>query len=352
MANSTIHSVAIKGIAAAVPRNTVYNKDYELFSEQEYEKFVNSVGIEQRRVTPQGMCTSDLCFEAATKLLVDLGWSSMDVDALIFVSHTPDYKLPATSCTLQDRLQLSKDCMTLDISLGCSGFPHGLHTMSAILQNGHFKRGLLLVGNTQSHYSSFYDKSVYPLFADAGTAIAVEFDPTSEPMHFNFGTDGSGYESIMIEDGGCRNPVNKESFEYYDIGNGNKKTRLHEGLDGMDVYSFGIKIGPQSFRKLFEYSGFPEEKIDYFLFHQANKMMIEKIAKKLNLTENVVPMNLKYFGNTSCATIPLLMVTNLKDKLTSESLNLFFCGFGVGLSWGSAICSTRNIVCSDLIEVD
>ena len=352
MANSTIQSVSIKGIAAAVPKNVVYNKDYELFSELDYEKFVNSVGIEQRRVTPKGMCTSDLCFESANKLLIDLGWLPNEVDALIFVSHTPDYKLPATSCILQDRLQLSKDCMTLDISLGCSGFPHGLHTLSAILQGGHFKKGLLLVGNTQSHYSSYYDKSVYPLFADAGTAVALEFDPKAEPMYFNFGTDGSGYKSIIIEDGGCRNPVNKESFDYYDLGNGNKKTGLHEGLDGMDVYSFGIKVAPQSFRKLFEYSAFSKEKIDYFLFHQANKMMIEKIVKKLDLAENFVPMNIKYFGNTSCASIPLLMVTNLRNKLINDSLNLFFCGFGVGLSWGSAICSTQNIICSELIEVE
>ncbi|MBA4323047.1 MAG: ketoacyl-ACP synthase III, partial [Odoribacter sp.] len=176
MAFSKNNDVTIRGVAACVPKRIVENRDYPCFLEGEYEKFVASVGIERRRVVENDVCTSDLCFTAAEKLIMDLGWSKSDIDLLIFVSHTADYKLPATSCILQNRLQLPVGCMTLDISLGCSGYVHGLKVISSLLSSGGMKKGLLLAGNTQSSYASFEDKSVYPLFADAGTATALEFN--------------------------------------------------------------------------------------------------------------------------------------------------------------------------------
>lgn len=351
MAFTKTKNVKIAGLAACVPANTVENSKYPLFNGEEYSKFVASVGIERRRIAKPGVCTSDLCFNAAEKIIKDLDWNKNEIEILVFVSHTADYKLPATSCILQERLGLSNDCMTLDISLGCSGYPHGLQVITSIMSGGGIKKGLLLAGNTQSHYASFEDKSAYPLFADGGTATALEYDENAETMFFNFGTDGSGYKAIILPDGGCRNPVNPESFIMEDFGNGIKRSRIHEGLDGMEVFSFGINRAPQSVRTLLEKYLIDIESIDFFLLHQANLFMVEKIRKKLKIPEEKVPYNIKDFGNTSCATIPLLMVTNLKEQIQNNKLKLLLCGFGVGLSWGTTVLTTEKCKVSDLVEI-
>jgi 3-oxoacyl-[acyl-carrier-protein] synthase-3 len=350
MAYSRSSNVKLNGVAACVPSQVVENKDYPFFKEGEYAKFVSSVGIERRRVVDPGICTSDLCFTAAEKLISELGWDKSEIDVLVFVSHTADYKLPATSCILQDRLKLPNQCMTLDISLGCSGYPHGIKVITSLLAGGEMKKGLLLAGNTQSLYASYRDRSVYPLFADAGSATAFEYCEGADEMYFDFGTDGSGFEAIIIQDGGCRNPVNEESFKVIDFGDGIFRSRLNEGMDGMDIFSFGIKTAPHSVEMLIDTFNLKKENIDYFLFHQANRFLIEQIRKKLKLPPEKVPYNLQNFGNTSCTTIPLLMVTNLKEELTQRKLHLLMCGFGVGLSWGTAALTANKVVCSDLIE--
>ncbi|HNZ43486.1 MAG TPA: ketoacyl-ACP synthase III [Bacteroidales bacterium] len=351
MAFSRTKHVKVAGIAACVPKNIVENSAYPLFVNDEYDKFVASVGIERRRIVEPGVCTSDLCYAAADKIVQDLGWNREEIDLLVFVSHTADYKLPATSCILQQRLGLSRDCMTLDITLGCSGYIHGLNVAASLMAAGTIKKCLLLAGNTQSLYASYEDKSAYPLFADGGTATALEWDEQADDMFFHFGTDGSGYQAIILPDGGCRNPVTPDSFRMEDIEGGNRCSRLHERLDGMEVFSFGITRAPQSVNKLIENFNLNIETPDYFLFHQANRFMVEKIRKKLKLPEEKVPYNIKDFGNTSCATIPLLMVTNLKEQLENKKLQLLLCGFGVGLSWGSAVLSTDKCRVSDLVEI-
>lgn len=351
MAFSKIKNVKISGLAACVPKNTVLNKDYPLFDNEEYQRFISSVGIEKKRIVEPGVCTSDLCFSAAEKLIADIGWDKSQIEVIVFVSHTTDYKLPSTACILQDRLKITDQCMAFDVTLGCSGYTHGLKIMASILSGGGMKKGLLLAGNTQSLYASYEDKSVYPLFADAGTATAMEYVENDEEICFHFGSDGSGFDAIIVPDGGCRNPVTPKSFEIIDYGEGMKRSNLHEGLDGMEVFSFGIKRAPQSVNQLVDFFGLDKETIDYFLFHQANHFMVERIRKKLKIPAEKVPYNIKDFGNTSCATIPLLMVTNLQKDLTTKTLNLLLCGFGVGLSWGSAALSIHKIVCSDLIEI-
>lgn len=343
--------VKIAGVSACVPKNIEENKDYPLFSNEEFTRFVSSVGIERRRVVEEGVCTSDLCLAAADKLIDDLKWDRSEVEVLVFVTHTADYKLPASACILQDKLGLSQNCMSFDVTLGCSGYPHGLRIISSLMGMNGAKKGILLAGNTQSLYASYEDKSAYPLFADAGSATAVIFDEEADDMYFNFGTDGSGYEAIIVPDGGCRNPVNEKSFEVVDYGNGIKRAPIHEALDGMEVFSFGIQKAPKSINTLLENYDIKKDDINFFLFHQANKFMIERIRKKLKIPIEKTPYNIKDFGNTSAATIPLLMVTNLKEELESKKLDMIMCGFGVGLSWGSVKFTTDRIVCSSLIEI-
>jgi len=350
MAFLDIKRVKIAGLSVCVPKNTEENKDFPLLTKDEAEKLITATGIERRRKANPGICTSDLCFEAANQLIKDLGWNKNDIDCLVFVTQGPDYFLPATSCILQDRLGLNEECYTLDISSGCSGWVYGLSVISSLLSSGAMKKGLLLAGDV-SCMNSPKDKSTYPLFGDAGSVTALEFDPEAKGFQFHLGTDGSGYEAIIIPDGGARNLVNYDSFVMKEIAPGIERSRLHTALEGMDVFSFGISKVPETINKTLEHFSIDKEKVDYFVFHQANLFLNEKIRKKLELPKKKVPYSLKNFGNTSSATIPLTMITELKEKLQQEKLNFIGCGFGVGLSWATVDFETENIIVSDLIEI-
>lgn len=347
----SIGNVNIVGISACVPKEVEEVSDFSLFSIDDAINFSKTTGVERRRKSPVDVCSSDLCFKAAEKLIEELGWATNEIECLLFVSQTPDYTLPATSTILQHRLGLSTDCYTLDISSGCSGWVDALSVISSLLSHGSMKKGILLAGDTILKFCSETDKSTYPLFGDAGTATALEFsDKEENRIHFTFNSDGEGSDAIMIMDGGFRNPVNEKSLIKETISEGIERSKLDLILEGMDVFSFGISKAPQSVNNLLNHFSIDIEKIDYFIFHQANKFMNEKIRKKLKLPEEKVPYSLKDFGNTSCATIPLTLVTQLQDRLIKQKLSHVACGFGVGLSWGSCYFQTDQIVCPDLIE--
>lgn len=347
MAFLHIKNVAIKGVAACVPSKIEENKD--ITNIPDLEKLIKTTGVERRHVVKTETCTSDLCFKAAEKLIEELNWDKNDIEGLVFVSQTPDYILPATSPLLQDRLGLSKDCFTLDISLGCSGYIHGLSTLAGYMQTGGIKKALLLVGDTSTKGCSADDKSTYPLFGDAGTATALEYNEQEEGFLFHLASDGSGYKAIIINDGGYRSPYNHTSLDMQHIEDGISRNNLQLVLDGMDVFSFGISKAPETVNSLISKFGINKERIDYFFFHQANLMMNDRIRKKLQLTEDKVPYSLKNFGNTSSASIPLTMVTETAAGLKNGENQIIACGFGVGLSWGSVKCSTKNLTIPDLI---
>lgn len=349
MAYSRIKNVNIKGVSACVPKNIVKNSEYAKFSVNEYDNFLKNVGVSERRIVSENICTSDLCFNAALKLFTELNVDPNEIDLLVFVSHTPDYKLPATSCILQDRLKISNEAMCFDVSLGCSGFPYGLQIVSKLLSPS-MKKGLLLIGNTQSLYTTPEDKSVYPLFADAGAAVLLEYSEyDNREMYFYTGTDGSGFKDIIIPDGGCRNMTTPESLILEPDENGNRRARIHERLDGMNVFAFGINKGLQAVTDLMKKFNIHSDKIDYLLIHQANLKMIKKIEKKLDC-QAICPVNIDRFGNTSAASIPLLIVTELKNKDLYNKL-FMSVGFGVGLSWGSAAFSLDDCKICDLVEI-
>lgn len=351
MAFLHIPNVRLAGLSACVPKNVIENTDYQGFAGDEAIKFIESTGVERRRISDEKTCTSDLCFHSAEQLLKDLDWSKDDIDCLVLVTQTPDYYLPATSFLLQKRLGLKEELFALDLSLGCSGWVYGAQVIASLLSHGQLKRGLLLVGDTPLKGCSIEDKSTYPLFGDAGTASAFTFDTESEGISFHSGCDGSGYDAIIIEDGGYRNQVNSNSFTLREIETGIKRNSLQVALNGMDVFSFGISKAPESVKLLTEYYKIDIEQIDYFLFHQANLFLNEKIRKKLKIASEKVPYSLKNFGNTSSATIPLTMVTEIRNDLQQESKIIIACGFGVGLSWGTMHFKTDRLICSQLIEI-
>lgn len=273
------------------------------------------------------------------------------MEAVVFVTQTPDYLEPATSCIIQNRLGLSTECMTSDISLGCSGWVHALSVICSLMQNGTIKRGLLLAGDTPTKNCSINDKSTYPLFGDAGTATALEYAEGLPQMSFLLNTDGEGYKVIMIPVGGYRNQVKAESLIEKEHGEGIVSSDVNVSMDGMSVFSFAISKAPKSIKSLLEKTGENLDNVDSVILHQANLFMNEKIRKKLKLEPEKVPYSLKDFGNTSCASIPLTMVTQCKQQLVAFKQRCIGCGFGIGLSWGSVLFETNNIVVPDLIEL-
>lgn len=349
MAFLNIHSVEIKGISACVPLIKDYVSD--IYKWGGVDSFVESTGIAARRRTDDSTASSDLCAYAAEKLISELGWDKAEIEVLIFVSQTPDYDLPATSCLLQEKLGLQKECYTLDISLGCSGWVYALSVIASLVQNGTIQKGILLAGDTPTKLCSPEDKSVWPLFGDAGTATAIEYTPNGKGMRFTFNTDGKGAETIIVREGGYRNPFNRKSLIPTDYGEDKIRNGVQVELDGMDVFSFGITKAPKSVKQLCEHFDIDKEQVDIFTFHQANKMMNEMIRKKLKLPADKVPYCMDDFGNTSCASIPLALVTRERKRLEEEKLSHIACGFGVGLSWGSVYFETEHITVPELIEI-
>jgi 3-oxoacyl-[acyl-carrier-protein] synthase-3 len=351
MAFQIIRNVSIRGISACVPAFKEDNKKIPLFhDEQESAKFIEATGVEFRHIVKDsGICTSDMCYSSALKLLEGIDWKPEEVDCLIFVSQTPDYILPATACILQNRLGLSTDCYALDISLGCSGWVYGLSVIASLISGGSMKKGLLLTGDTTTVTKSPKDKSTYPLFGDAGTATALEFDLNAEDLMFNFGTDGKGHEAIMIPDGGFRNFFNERSCIEMEIEPGIIRNRLQSILNGPAVFTFGLSKAPKSVNAVLEHFGINKDNIDFFIFHQANLFMNEKIRLKLKIESEKVPYSMREYGNTSSASIPLTIVTQKKNELKNKKL--LACAFGVGLSWASVIFDSKDIKCPDLIEI-
>lgn len=351
MAFLDFNHISIRGISACVPRNIEYT-DNIYMKWGGFEQFLSTTGIERRHKAPQDICSSDLCIHSAERLIADLHWDKRDIDVIIYVTQTPDYILPATSTIIQEKLGLNESCYALDISLGCSGWVYALSVMAALMQNGTIKKGLLLAGDTILKFCSPHDKSTYPLFGDAGTATALEYDYLNNvPMKFCMNSDGKGYEAIIIRDGGYRNPVSKNSFIEKVYGDGIVRNKVNLELDGMNVFSFGLSKAPQVIDELIKHFSLKKDEIDFFTFHQANLFMNEKIRKKMKLAVAKVPYSLKNFGNTSCASIPLTLVTQIKDELQTRYLKHIGCGFGVGLSWGAVYFETNSIVCSDLVKL-
>lgn len=352
MALQSIENVRLAGLSACVPKNTVSNIGANVFkSEEDARKFVANTGIKERRITDRDTCSSDLCYHAAERLIQDLDWEKEEIQCLVFITQTPDYVVPATSCILQDRLGLSKECLSFDVTLGCSAWTYGLSIIGALLSSGAIKKGLLLVGETTSKTKSDRDKSTYPLFGDAGTATALEYEEGNSGFKIHSNTDGSKYRAIYIPDGGFRNPVTKNSLEYHEVESGIIRNKVQYIMDGAEVFTFAITKAPKSMKKLIAHFSIDWESIDFLLLHQANMMMVDRIRKKVKIPEEKTPVSLEEFGNTSCSSIPLTMVYRLRERLSTGDVKILACGFGSGFSLATAYLETDQIVCPPLIEI-
>ena len=268
MASFSISGVSIVGMAAAVPKNSESNWDCELIPEKDRKMLIKTTGVETRRIVPEGMTTSDLCFEATDKLLNELKWKREEITLLVFVSQSSDYYLPATAVILQDRLGLPKSCLAFDIGLGCSGFVYGLSIIAGLMNSSGIKKGILMAGDVSSIICSKEDKSTYPLFGDAGTVTALELNKEAPPLHFNLNSDGSGYNAIIVPDGGSRNRITESSLVQQKISEGITRRSLNLSLNGIDVFNFSLTAVPPLIQTLFKDTYTTEKDYDYFILLQ------------------------------------------------------------------------------------
>ena len=345
MAYWEIKNVAVRGVTATVPNNPVKSIDLGIFTQEEADTFDNTVGIKNRYIGSEDVCTSDLCMDAAERLIAGLGWEKESIDVLIFGSVTGDYKTPPTSGILQDRMGLPTSTFVLDIPMGCCGSIYAINVAGNLLSAGTVKRALLLVGDTALRMGSMKDKSRVPLFGDSGTAMALEYDPTAEKIIIDFNTLGSGYQALMTPHGGFRHPITEESFVEEDFGNGIIRAPKDTLINGMDVFSFAITKPPVSIKKLMEKLEIDKDNdVDFFLIHQANKLIVDRIVKKLKLPVEKCPYDLQEYGNLGGASIPMLMAHNLIEDLKRRPLTLLCSAFGLGLTWGTMLLKTQPMV--------
>lgn len=344
MAAATLERVRIRGVACCVPKASVGNLDCAEERRSERERLVRNIGISRRRICYPWQYFSDLAKAAAERLLDAVGWRREEIDALIVVTQSPDYLIPATAIIIQDRMKLPTTTIAYDINLGCSGYPFGIYTVGSMLASGGLRKALLLVGDKCARLDD-------PLFSDCGTATALEFDADAPPMHFDMNSDGSGYRAIMLPVGGHREPTQVHHLLMHKDADGEMRRDADLVLDGTAVLNFSTQRVPPALRTLCEYAKTPIDSIDYFVLHQANRMINETIRKKLQLPPEKVPSTLYDFGNTSSASVPLTMTVRLRERLTAAPATVLMSGFGIGLSWGSCIVRTEGIVMPELVEM-
>lgn len=349
MAIIKYRNVGITAMSACVPSKVVsnYNLGY-LIPEKEIEKTIKNIGIKERRVVDDDVCASDLCYKAAKKLMEDNNIDPASIDVLLFMSQTSDYRIPATAPILQHRLGLSKNTCCLDLSLGCSGYIFALSTAYAYASMEGVYRVLLLDGETFSKICNRKDKVDWPLYGDGATATLIEKGDFEEST-FILRSDGSGAGNVMVPSGGMRNPVTTDSLLESVREEGNVRNDLEIYMDGMAVFNFAMSVVPKGVKEIVKETNTTLDDIDWLVFHQANKFMTDFFAKRLKFNMDKVPYCIQKYGNTSSTSVPLTIVSELKDKL-KEGDRVVMCGFGAGLSWGTARVVFKKCSISPVIE--
>jgi 3-oxoacyl-[acyl-carrier-protein] synthase-3 len=349
---AVIKSVKVVGMQAAVPPHRhSYVETPDILSQEEADKIYASTGIHSRRILPTHLCASDMCLAATETLLQRLEWDPLTIDVLIYVSQDADYALPASACLMQHRLGLPKTAACLDVSLGCSGFVYGTWIASQLLNGSNGKRALVLCGDTSSRHLLPNDRGTLPLFGDAGVATAIEFDESWPDSYAVFGTDGTGGQHIAVKAGGRRHPTIPEKTPRSEDQEAQlyKDARLH--LNGAAVFSFTLKVVPKLIKETLALANIESEHLDMVVMHQANQFILEHLRKKAKVPEDKYLIDMKDFGNTSSASVPLAICHKLSDFFEGEAKKMMLGGFGVGWSWGCIITDMLPYVCPEIIEI-
>ena len=352
MAELFWENIEIAGIAGAVPERVIDNLNFsDFFSEKEAKSVIKLTGIAQRRFTDENTCASDLCFAAAERLIESMEIGRSKINALIFTSLTPDYRMPATGIILQHRLGLPNTTLAFDLSLGCSGFIYGLSIAFNLCSQPHINQVLLLNGETKSKTYPKTDKTTSLLFGDGGTATLIRKTERRNPTYLSLYSDGSRWQAIQIPGGGYRNPTSLETLKMKEREDGSIRSDEHGTMDGEAVFHFTIADVPRDIKSLVKRSQTTFDDIDYVVFHQANKFITDHLSKKLKIPRDKVIYSLHKFGNTISVSIPLTIVSELHTHLNGTKKKLLMSGFGVGLSWGTVVTELDNCTICEIMEI-
>ncbi len=352
MAFLSIPNVTIRGISACVPPLVEENRDVELYNPEEAEKVIASTGVERKHIVgDSGITASDLCLQAAERLLDELGWERESIDLICNVTQTSDYINQPNAFILHDKLSLSSDCMVLDLFHGCPGWVVGLSSVASLIRGGVIKRALLVDGDTITSTQYPKDRECRPLFGDAGSATALEYRECAPEMFFQMGTNSKGGISLAHIRGGQRRPYTLDEYqqELMMLRGDADVSAADDLMDGMDVFSFGISMPPRSIKQLCEHFNVNINEVDNLVLHQANQFMVNKIAKKVKMDVDKVPTSLKDYGNTTSVSIPLTIVSQCGEEYATRHLKTIACGFGTGLAWATVYFETENIVCPEVL---
>lgn len=353
MAFLEYQGVGVTAMAAAVPKHVIKNREYtDVWSVEEAAAIVDKTGIEERRFADAETCSSDLCLAAAEKLIEDNGIDKEEIELLVFISQTPDYRMPATSVTLQHRLGLPNKTIAFDINLGCSAFLYGLSVVYGMMQNNSLKKALILDGETRSKVYSPRDRRSAFLFGDGGVAALVERGEKFGKSTFSLNSDGSRAELIMIPAGGYRKMSSAETVKEKVVDEfGNMRSEEQGYMMGGDVFNFVIREIPRDIKNTLAHAGRTTDSFDHVVFHQANNFINSYIARKMKLDTTKIPSTIGKFGNTSSVSVPLTIVSELKGKLDGKK-DLLLSAFGVGMTWATGIVPFVDCKISDIVEVE
>lgn len=330
MSFSRIDGFRIAGVSTCVPPTRVDNLDLgERYGAEDVRKVVSMAGVRHRHVVGDELTAVDLCTEAARRLLEQLGWAPESITGLIMVTQSPDHFLPSSACLVHARLGLPVECAAFDMGLGCSGYPYGLYIAATMLKAGGQQRILMLHGETPSRFVHPDDHATTLLFGDAGSATALEALPAdalaTEPASFGLFTDGSGADGLIIRGGAFRDRAPADPRD------------LCVRMDGAGIFNFTIKRVPPLVNDTLAFAGLTVPDIDAYLFHQSNRFIMKHLMKKCGLGDDRVPFTIEDTGNCGGPSVAVTLTRSLAQRERDRPLRLMLLGYGVGLSWSSAV---------------
>jgi len=324
----------IKAISYYLPEKIVTNEDLvKEFPEWTVEKVAGKVGVRQRHVVSENETASDMATKASEKLFAEQNIDRSTIDFVLFCTQSPDYFLPTSACLIQNRLGLSTSCGALDFNLGCSGFVYGLSLAKGLIAGGIAKNILLLTAETYSKYIHPKDKGNRTIFGDASAATLISTDGFASIENFCLGTDGRGAENLIVRNGGMRQPDTLGDLAFDESGNLTSSDYLY--MNGGEIFNFTAEAVPVLVDQVLEKNHLTKEDIQLFVFHQANKYMMNYLRKLIEIESDKFYFFLENVGNTVSSTIPIALCEAQKEgKLKG---NILIAGFGVGYSWGATI---------------
>ena len=341
MALLKYNNIGLRAIAATVPQKVIKTTSLtDYYSEEEIEKFIAATGVEERRFADVDVCASDLCYNAACQIFEETEIKREDIDVLLFISQSPDYKIPGTSVILQNRLGLSKETIVYDVNMSCSGFIHGLLMAYNFLQQPCINNVMLMVGETLSKMISMRDKGTGKLLGDAGTVAVVGKGNVFGESFFSMNTDGAHLNSVILPAGGYRIPSSNETMKPLKYEDGSIRNLEQINMVGDDVFSFAISVLPRDIKKLLNFAGKEIDDIDVYAFHQANNFMSNYIAKKAKANPLKMLHSIQKYGNTAGTSIPLCMVEN-RDIIKPNS-SVLMNAIGAGFAYGTVLLNIAD----------